>query len=269
MTISADVSAADQAHGPLLHRRGVGNALVRFDDHRHRLAHRAGLPHRGRGPGGRHGPGHQPRPQEAFDRGPWPRLSHAERAGYLRALGEEVVKRSAAISADVAAQGRRARLDGRGRRVRRAAHLQLLRGPGRHVPVEERAVKPSRGGVRAQSSRSRSAWSARSSRGTRRWGLISMKLAPALIAGCTVILKTSPEAPGRGLRDLRGGRGGRPAAGRAQRDLRADREVSELLVRDPGRQDHLHRLDRGRTADRLDLRRADRPGNARGRRRSR
>src|SRR5580698_9423379 len=35
--------------------------------------------------------------KEAFDHGPWPRLSHAERAGYLRALGEEVVKRSAAI----------------------------------------------------------------------------------------------------------------------------------------------------------------------------
>src|ERR1700730_5238946 len=29
-------------------------------------------------------------------------------------------------------------------------------------------------------------------------GLISMKLAPALIAGCTVVLKTSPEAPGEG-----------------------------------------------------------------------
>ena len=32
--------------------------------------------------------------KEAFDRGPWPRLTHAERATYLRALGEEVVKRS-------------------------------------------------------------------------------------------------------------------------------------------------------------------------------
>src|SRR5580693_3013532 len=32
--------------------------------------------------------------KEAFDYGPWPRLSHAERAAYLRALGEEVVKRS-------------------------------------------------------------------------------------------------------------------------------------------------------------------------------
>ena len=29
-------------------------------------------------------------------------------------------------------------------------------------------------------------------------GLISYKIAPALIAGCTVILKSSPEAPGEG-----------------------------------------------------------------------
>jgi acyl-CoA reductase-like NAD-dependent aldehyde dehydrogenase len=35
--------------------------------------------------------------KEAFDHGPWPRLTHAERASYLRALGEEVVRRSADI----------------------------------------------------------------------------------------------------------------------------------------------------------------------------
>ena len=29
-------------------------------------------------------------------------------------------------------------------------------------------------------------------------GLISNKVAPALLAGCTVILKSSPEAPGEG-----------------------------------------------------------------------
>ena len=29
-------------------------------------------------------------------------------------------------------------------------------------------------------------------------GLISNKIAPALLAGCTVVLKSSPEAPGEG-----------------------------------------------------------------------
>src|SRR5580693_4889671 len=32
--------------------------------------------------------------KEAFDTGPWPRLSHAERAVYLRAIGEEIAKRT-------------------------------------------------------------------------------------------------------------------------------------------------------------------------------
>jgi acyl-CoA reductase-like NAD-dependent aldehyde dehydrogenase len=36
--------------------------------------------------------------KEAFDHGPWPRLTHAERAAYLRALGDEVVKRSGDIA---------------------------------------------------------------------------------------------------------------------------------------------------------------------------
>jgi acyl-CoA reductase-like NAD-dependent aldehyde dehydrogenase len=31
--------------------------------------------------------------REAFDNGPWPQLSHAERAGYLRAIGAELAKR--------------------------------------------------------------------------------------------------------------------------------------------------------------------------------
>src|ERR1700733_8492998 len=35
--------------------------------------------------------------KEAFDHGPWPRLTHAERAAYLRALGDEVIKRSGDI----------------------------------------------------------------------------------------------------------------------------------------------------------------------------
>jgi len=36
--------------------------------------------------------------REAFDNGPWPRLTHAERAEHLRALGEQVVKRSGDIA---------------------------------------------------------------------------------------------------------------------------------------------------------------------------
>src|SRR5215471_16962706 len=36
--------------------------------------------------------------REAFDRGPWPWLTHAQRAEYLRAIGAELLKRSDDLS---------------------------------------------------------------------------------------------------------------------------------------------------------------------------
>src|SRR6202042_52069 len=63
-------------------------------------------------------------------------------------------------------------------------------------------------------------------------GLISNKIAPALLAGCTVILKSSPEAPGEGYLVAEGAE----AAGLPPGVLNvvpADRDVPELLVRAP------------------------------------
>ena len=63
-------------------------------------------------------------------------------------------------------------------------------------------------------------------------GLISNKVAPALLAGCTVILKSSPEAPGEGYLIAEAAEAvGLPAG--VLNVVTADREVSELLVRDP------------------------------------
>jgi aldehyde dehydrogenase (NAD+) len=63
-------------------------------------------------------------------------------------------------------------------------------------------------------------------------GLIGNKVAPALIAGCTVILKASPEAPGEAyvLAEVAEAVG-LPAG--VINVVTADRPVSELLVRDP------------------------------------
>jgi acyl-CoA reductase-like NAD-dependent aldehyde dehydrogenase len=63
-------------------------------------------------------------------------------------------------------------------------------------------------------------------------GLISNKIAPALLAGCTVILKSSPEAPGEGYLVAEAAEAiGLPPG--VLNVVTADREVSELLVRDP------------------------------------
>ena len=63
-------------------------------------------------------------------------------------------------------------------------------------------------------------------------GLITYKIAPALLAGCTIILKASPEAPGEAyvMAEVAEAVGLPPGVLNV---VTADREVSELLVRDP------------------------------------
>jgi acyl-CoA reductase-like NAD-dependent aldehyde dehydrogenase len=63
-------------------------------------------------------------------------------------------------------------------------------------------------------------------------GLIAHKVAPALLAGCTVVLKSAPEAPAEGyiIAEIADDIGLPPGVLNV---ITADREVSELLVRDP------------------------------------
>jgi acyl-CoA reductase-like NAD-dependent aldehyde dehydrogenase len=62
---------------------------------------------------------------------------------------------------------------------------------------------------------------------------ICHKIGPALLAGCTVVLKSAPEAPGEGYVFAEAAEQiGLPPG--VLNVLTADREVSELLVSDPG-----------------------------------
>jgi aldehyde dehydrogenase (NAD+) len=167
----------------------------------------------------------------AFDQGPWPRMSHAERGAFLRAMGDEVEARiptlstiwtheigvatiwSSALSAPTAETyryygklaeefpfvERRTPSDGRGVGL-------LVREPVGVVG----AIVPWNGAL----------------------GLIAFKIAPALLAGCTVILKSSPESPGAGLvmAEIAEKIGLPPGVLNV---VTADREVSEALVRHP------------------------------------
>ena len=105
-------------------------------------------------------------------------------------------------------------------------------GLGGHVPVRGAGHADRRRRVRPARARAGRRRRARSSRGTRPIGLIANKVAPALIAGCTVVLKASPEAPGEAyvVAEVAESIGLPPGVLNV---LTADREVSELLVRDP------------------------------------
>jgi aldehyde dehydrogenase (NAD+) len=168
--------------------------------------------------------------REAFDTGPWPRLTHAERAGYLRAIGEEISKRTDDLGQiwprESGVLYKIARFSGNGAQATFNAFADLADS----FPFEEPA-KPSVGqfglivrepvGVVGAII----PWNAP-------MGLISNKVAPALLAGCTVILKNSPEAPGEGYLIAEAAEAvGLPPG--VLNVVTADREVSELLVRDP------------------------------------
>ncbi len=170
--------------------------------------------------------------RDAFDRGPWPTLSHAERADYLRRLGRAVADRaedlgqiwpreSGALYTMAVAAGQFAGMP-----------FDAYAALADTFPFEERA-QPTMGGAFGLLVREPVGvvgaiipWNAP-------LGLISHKVGPALLAGCTVVLKLSPEAPGEGYLVAEAAEAiGLPPG--VLNVITAERDVSELLVRDPG-----------------------------------
>jgi aldehyde dehydrogenase (NAD+) len=172
--------------------------------------------------------------RHAFDKGPWPRLTHAERAAHLRALAAEIRKREGAISQVWTSEIGVARGVAEAMTPGVAATFDYYAGLAETYPwIERHAPRQSPGAVAGFLVREPVGvvgaivpWNAAMS-------LAAYKCAPALLAGCTVILKASPESPGGPLQIAEAAK----AAGLPPGVLNvvtADREVSERLVRHPG-----------------------------------
>ena len=167
----------------------------------------------------------------AFDEGPWPRMSHAERAEYLRALAAalrdrsdtlaDIWPRESGILHSIALTSGEAQ----------AGTLEYYADLAADYAWEEQApttpgagfsmiVREPVGVVGAIVP-----WNAP-------LGLSSHKLAPALLAGCTTVLKAAPEAPASTyvLAECAEAVGLPPGVLNV---VMADREASEALVRDP------------------------------------
>jgi aldehyde dehydrogenase (NAD+) len=169
--------------------------------------------------------------KHAFDSGPWPRLTHAQRADYLRQLGAGVQARAADIGQIWPRESGVLHRMALGTGSHAAAPFDAYAALADTFPFEEPA-QPSLGGKFGLLVREPVGvvgaiipWNAPIS-------LITHKLAPALLAGCTVILKSSPEAPGEAylVAEVAEQIGLPPGVLNV---VTADREVSELLVRDP------------------------------------
>ena len=167
----------------------------------------------------------------AFDEGPWSRLTHAARADYLRALAAALQERGDVLSQlwprESGVLYKTSQYAGRIGSGALAAYAALADT----FPFEEECP-PTAGGEFGLLVREPVGvvgaiipWNAPVA-------LICHKIGPALLAGCTVVLKSAPEAPGEGYVFAEAAEQiGLPPG--VLNVLTADREVSELLVRDP------------------------------------
>ncbi len=169
--------------------------------------------------------------REAFDHGPWPRMSHAERADVIRALGAALAARADDIAdiwpREAGVLSKIARASG----ARASSEFDPYAALADTFPWEE-SVTPTAGGDIGLLVREPVGvvgaiipWNVPIT-------LMANKVSPALLAGCTIVLKMSPEAPGLGylLAEAAESIGLPPGVLNV---LTADREVSELLVTDP------------------------------------
>jgi acyl-CoA reductase-like NAD-dependent aldehyde dehydrogenase len=167
---------------------------------------------------------------EAFHDGPWARLSHAERAGYLRAMAQGIRERADDFTQTLPRESGMIVAFARGMPGIESAAWESYADLAETYPFEERA-EPTFGGfgllVREPVGVVGAIvpWNGPLS-------TITHKTAPALLAGCTVVVKSAPEAPAEGmiLAEIAESIGLPPGV---LNFVTADREVSELLVRDP------------------------------------
>jgi aldehyde dehydrogenase (NAD+) len=168
--------------------------------------------------------------RDAFDNGPWTRLTHRERAAYLNAIADELANRAADLATIWTTEsGVVQRIAGPGS-AGIAGVYRYYAGLADTFPwVEEHKPQSGNVGLLVREPVGVVAaiipWNAPAS-------LIAYKVAPALLAGCCVIVKASPEAPGAAYVLAEAAAKVDLPAG-VINVLTADREISELLVRHP------------------------------------
>jgi aldehyde dehydrogenase (NAD+) len=169
--------------------------------------------------------------RHAFDEGPWPQMTHAERAGYLRAIAVGLRERAEDLSYIWSSEMGILHVDAVTRGARIPGIYDFYAGLAESFDFVERH-EPAGGGY---------GWLVREPVGVVGaiipWNAaivaMSWKIAPALLAGCTVVLKSAPEAPiAAYLLAEVADRAGLPPG--VLNIVTADREVSEGLVRNRG-----------------------------------
>ena len=166
----------------------------------------------------------------AFDHGPWPRLTHHQRAEYLRAMGKALQEQTPAIARSWSGEMGIILPAEEGVAGWSATVYDYYAGLADEFAFEEvHSLQTENVGLLVREPVGVVAaiipWNAPPL-------LIAYKIAPALLAGCTIILKASPEAPSAAYAVAAVAEAiGLPPG--VLNMLTAEREVSEELVRNP------------------------------------
>lgn len=171
--------------------------------------------------------------REAFDHGPWPRMTHAERAGYLRAIGRKIRERAEDIAHAAPMESGILHMYAKASASSLGAIFDSYADMAETFPFCERHVPgPTGGGGIGLLVREPVGVVAAIVPWNGPGVIGAYKVSPALLAGCTVVLKLSPEAPSAGyiLAEVAEEVGLPPGVLNV---LTANREASEALVSDP------------------------------------
>lgn len=133
--------------------------------------------------------------RQAFDEGPWPQLTHQERAGYLRQIAEKIRERGAAFADIWPRQSGMLHSIALQYGTADASTFEYYADLADTYPFEEPRT-PQAGGEFALLAREPVGVVAAIIPWNGPMTLLTVKVGPALLAGCTVIVKAAPEAPG-------------------------------------------------------------------------
>jgi acyl-CoA reductase-like NAD-dependent aldehyde dehydrogenase len=169
--------------------------------------------------------------RQAFDHGPWPRMTHEERAGYLRAIAAELRNRAGDVAKIWTTESGAVHSTAKASVDFLPSVFEYYAGlADTFAFVEQHKPRAGNVGLLVREPVGVVAaiipWNGPCN-------FIAWKCAPALLTGCSIILKVSPEAPGNGyvMAEICQKVGLPPGVFNV---LTAEREVSELLVRHSG-----------------------------------
>lgn len=171
--------------------------------------------------------------RQAFDSGPWPRMTHQERASYLRKIAVLLQERSVDLASLWTSE--MGATIGVSQAVSSSigAIFEEFADLADSFVFEELVENPPGGGNLALITREPVGVVAAIVPWNAAINILAFKVAPALLAGCAVVLKSSPESPGAGLvmAEIAEQVGLPPGVLNV---VTADREPSEHLVRHRG-----------------------------------